>query len=276
MRLRWARPTAVAAALISLIPLASAIIYTPSLADYNLNTNQQATKVTDYSTTKLSSYTPSPDNWRKLPVYTLLLDKFADGDPSTNDYFKTVFEWDWRETQLRYGGDLAGLVSHLDYIQGMGVGLIFIAGTPFLNMPWQADSERSSPACPSAPRFSARNQAYMMRLNRLLAYRLLPAGPTLGNAGGLAKYGRRSTQTRDVHHDGFHRWYHGGLYRMGSVSRIFSVLTSSPRRTLFVTSLTPSQGTQTPRRRSPSTNTKRNGRSQIMLHGASIRIQTSP
>ncbi|KAI0748206.1 glycoside hydrolase family 13 and glycosyltransferase family 5 domain-containing protein [Daedaleopsis nitida] len=68
------------------------------------------------------------------------MDKFADGDPSNNDYFGTMYEWDWRETQLRYGGDLKGLVSKLDYIQGMGVKGIFISGTPFLNMPWQADS----------------------------------------------------------------------------------------------------------------------------------------
>ncbi|OBZ75598.1 Cell wall alpha-1,3-glucan synthase mok13 [Grifola frondosa] len=68
------------------------------------------------------------------------MDKFADGDPSNNDYFGSVYEWDWRETQLRYGGDLKGLVSKLDYIQGMGVKAIFISGTPFLNMLWQADS----------------------------------------------------------------------------------------------------------------------------------------
>lgn len=69
------------------------------------------------------------------------MDKFADGDPSNDDYFGTMFESDWRETQLRSGGDLKGLVSKLDYIQGMGVQGIFISGTPFLNMLWQADSE---------------------------------------------------------------------------------------------------------------------------------------
>ena len=70
----------------------------------------------------------------------MLLDKFADGDLSNNDYFQTMFENDWRETQLRFGGDVRGLESKLDYLQGMGIRGIFIAGTPFVNMPWQADS----------------------------------------------------------------------------------------------------------------------------------------
>jgi alpha-1,3-glucan synthase len=141
--MRWARQAAVAA--LGLIPLVAAIKYTPSLVSYNINTNQTATLVTDYSTTRANTtYTPSPENWRNLPVYTVLLDKFADGDPSNNDYFQTMFENDWRETQFRYGGDLAGLVAHLDYLQGMGIGLIFIAGTPFVNMPWEADSQSAS------------------------------------------------------------------------------------------------------------------------------------
>ncbi|KAG8699976.1 Cell wall alpha-1,3-glucan synthase ags1, partial [Ceratobasidium sp. 394] len=115
--------------------------YNESLTDFNLNTNQAAASVLDYDTTRPNTtYTPSPANWRQYPVYTILLDKFADGEPNNNDYFKTLFENDWREVNLRFGGDVRGLMRRLDYLQGMGVGTIFIAGTPFLNMPWQADS----------------------------------------------------------------------------------------------------------------------------------------
>ena len=131
-------------ALLSLLALAQwgvASPYREDLVDYNLNTNQNAQSPTDYSTTRRSSYTRSPDNWRSIPFYTILLDKFADGDPSNNDYFGTMYEWDWRETQLRFGGDLKGLVSKLDYLQGMGIRGIFISGTPFINMLWRADSE---------------------------------------------------------------------------------------------------------------------------------------
>ena len=130
-------------ALLSLLALAqwgNASPYREDLKDYNINTNQNAQSPLDYSTPQRASYTKSPDNWREIPFYTILLDKFADGDPSNNDYFGTMYEWDWRETQLRFGGDLKGLVAKLDYIQGMGMKGIFISGTPFLNMLWQADS----------------------------------------------------------------------------------------------------------------------------------------
>ncbi|KAG6866947.1 hypothetical protein C0991_003863 [Blastosporella zonata] len=115
--------------------------YRDDLLDYNLNVNQNAASPLEYAASwPGGSYHPSPNNWRALPVYTILLDKFADGDPSNNDFFGTMYESDYRETQLRYGGDLKGLASRLDYLQGMGVRVIFISGTPFLNMLWQADS----------------------------------------------------------------------------------------------------------------------------------------
>ena len=101
---------------------------------------QNTTSPLQYKTTRANTtYTPSPANWRSLPAYTLLLDKFADGDPTNNDFFGTQFESDYRETQLRYGGDLDGMVARLDYLQGMGIKLIYISGTPFLNMIWEAD-----------------------------------------------------------------------------------------------------------------------------------------
>ncbi|KIK71072.1 glycosyltransferase family 5 protein [Collybiopsis luxurians FD-317 M1] len=121
--------------------IVSASPYRDDLTAWNLNTNKDATDPTQYSTTRSNTtYTLSPPNWRSLPVYTILLDKWADGDPSNNDYFGTMYEWDYRETQLRFGGDLKGLVARLDYLQGMGIKVIYISGTPFLNMIWQADS----------------------------------------------------------------------------------------------------------------------------------------
>ena len=125
-----------------IVKLVLASPYRADLVNYNLNVNQNASSPLEYDTTpNTTAYTPSPANWRSLPAYSLLLDKFADGDPSNNDFFGTMYETDWRETQLRSGGDLKGLVSRLDYLQGMGIKLIFISGTPFLNMIWQADSE---------------------------------------------------------------------------------------------------------------------------------------
>lgn len=141
------RFTTALAALSSFVSLVNATPYREDLVDYNINTNKAATDPTKYSTTRSNTtYQPSPENWRALPTYTILLDKFADGDPSNNDYFGTMYEYDWRETQLRFGGDLKGLVSKLDYLYGMGVRVIYIAGTPFLNMLWQADSMSFPPA----------------------------------------------------------------------------------------------------------------------------------
>ncbi|KAG8842358.1 Cell wall alpha-1,3-glucan synthase ags1, partial [Serendipita sp. 411] len=116
--------------------------YREDFVPWNLNTNKDAgTNVLQYSTTRRGRvYTPSPQNWRELPFYTLLLDKFADGDPSNNDFFNTTFEHDQNEINMRFGGDVRGLRSRLDYIEGMGIKAIYIAGTLFLNMPWQADS----------------------------------------------------------------------------------------------------------------------------------------
>ncbi|KAH9981170.1 modular protein with glycoside hydrolase family 13 and glycosyltransferase family 5 domains [Lactifluus volemus] len=136
MRVLWATWS-----FLSLATLTLASPYRDDLVQYNLNTNQNAKSPLEYSTSRSNTtYTPSPANWRAIPFYTILTDKFADGDPSNNDYFGTMFEYDWRETQLRAGGDLKGLVSKLDYLQGMGVKGIFVSGTPFINMMWEADS----------------------------------------------------------------------------------------------------------------------------------------
>ncbi|EGO18524.1 glycoside hydrolase family 13/glycosyltransferase family 5 protein [Serpula lacrymans var. lacrymans S7.9] len=126
---------------LSLLSLSLASPYRPDLTAYNLNINQNAQSPLQYQSTRPNTtYTPSPQNWRAIPFYTILLDKFADGDPSNNQFFNSMYEWDWRETQLRYGGDLKGLVSKLDYIQAIGIKGIYLSGTIFLNMIWQADS----------------------------------------------------------------------------------------------------------------------------------------
>ncbi|CUA76935.1 alpha-1,3-glucan synthase [Rhizoctonia solani] len=139
--MRLPSPGPLGLAVLALLSGTLGMPYNESLTDYNMNINQNAQTVLEYDSTRPNkTYTPSPTNWRDYPIYTILLDKFADGEPGNNDYFKTMFENDWREVNLRFGGDVRGLMRRLDYIQGMGVGCIFIAGTPFLNMPWQADS----------------------------------------------------------------------------------------------------------------------------------------
>ncbi|KAH0360816.1 putative alpha 1,3 glucan synthase, partial [Aureobasidium melanogenum] len=111
-----------------------------SEADWNLNTNQAATSPLEYSGTwQDHTFYPSPDNWR-FPFYGLFLDRFVNGDPSNDNINGTLFEQDIMGTTMRHGGDLAGLVDTLDYIQGMGIKGLYVAGTPFINMPWKSDA----------------------------------------------------------------------------------------------------------------------------------------
>ncbi|KUJ12806.1 alpha-1,3-glucan synthase Ags2 [Mollisia scopiformis] len=127
--------------LVSLLCLPStALQFQQQYIDYNLNQNQTAVEVENYyGIWENHSFYPSPSNWR-VPFYTLFLDKFVNGDPSNDDINGTAFEHDLMQTQLRHGGDLQGLVDSLDYIQGMGIEAIYIAGTPFINQPWGADA----------------------------------------------------------------------------------------------------------------------------------------
>lgn len=119
---------------------AGAFKYDPDFVDYNLNTNQDATNARDYSGKwEDHVFNPSPSNWR-FPFYTLFLDRFANGDPTNDNANGTVYEQEVLGTQLRFGGDVQGLVDSLDYIQGMGIKGLYVAGSPFINQPWAADS----------------------------------------------------------------------------------------------------------------------------------------
>lgn len=123
--------------------------FDPDFDSYNLNKAQDATDPLKYWGERDSfTYTPSPKNWR-LPVYTLFLDRWVNGDPTNDNANETLFEHDPESNQMRHGGDLQGLVDSLDYIQGMGVKAIYIAGSIFINQPWGADSY--SVSTPSQP-----------------------------------------------------------------------------------------------------------------------------
>ena len=98
-----------------------ALRYDPSLTEWNTNLNKTATNVLDYyGEWENHTYTPSSSNWR-FPFYTLFLDRFVNGDPTNDNLNGTSFEHDLRSNQMRHGGDMAGLVDTLDYLQGMGV-----------------------------------------------------------------------------------------------------------------------------------------------------------
>lgn len=66
--------------------------------------------------------------------------RLANGDPSNDNANGTVFEQDIHSNQYRHGGDIAGLRDSLDYLQGLRIKGLYIAGSPFINQPWTADS----------------------------------------------------------------------------------------------------------------------------------------
>jgi len=125
--------------LYSLLSFTQALRYHPEHVGYNLNENETAVEPRHYDG-KWSNHTfhPSPSNWR-FPFYVLTLDRFIDGDPTNNEANGTVFEHDWMSNQFRFGGDAAGVLQNLDYIQGMGLKAVYFTGSMMLNMPWSPD-----------------------------------------------------------------------------------------------------------------------------------------
>ena len=98
-----------------------AMQYDPAYVQWNLNTAIDAVDPLDYSGVwENHTFHPSPENWR-FPFYTVMLDRFVNGDPTNDNANGTIFEHDMDETQLRHGGDIRGLKDSLDYIQGMGI-----------------------------------------------------------------------------------------------------------------------------------------------------------
>ncbi|PIG87989.1 hypothetical protein AARAC_004507 [Aspergillus arachidicola] len=114
--------------------------YDESLVDYNLNVNKDTTNPAEYTHAEWKGHTyhPSPESWR-FPFYTLFIDRFVNGDPTNDNINGSLFEHDLNSNQMRHGGDAAGLVDTLDYLQGMGIKGIYLAGTILMNQPWGSD-----------------------------------------------------------------------------------------------------------------------------------------
>jgi glycosidase len=75
---------------------------------------------------------PSPA-WEEQVVYFVMTDRFANGDKSNDDMKKG--EFDPTDINKYSGGDLQGIIDHLDYIQGLGATAVWIT-PPVANMWW--------------------------------------------------------------------------------------------------------------------------------------------
>lgn len=77
-------------------------------------------------------HVPSPD-WRDQIIYFLMIDRFADGDPSNND--QGVGLYDPSKESHYSGGDLKGITNNVSYIKDLGATAVWL--TPQVaNMWW--------------------------------------------------------------------------------------------------------------------------------------------
>jgi glycosidase len=66
-------------------------------------------------------------------IYLLMPDRFADGDPSNNDPPNAKGHYNRSEPHAYHGGDLKGVIDHLDYLHDLGVTTLWL--TPW----WKND-----------------------------------------------------------------------------------------------------------------------------------------
>ncbi|MEO1221833.1 MAG: alpha-amylase family glycosyl hydrolase, partial [Pseudomonadota bacterium] len=69
-------------------------------------------------------HVPSPE-WQDQIIYSLMIDRFEDGDPSNNDQG----EGEYRRGDDAYfnGGDLAGITARVPYLKELGVTAVWIS-----------------------------------------------------------------------------------------------------------------------------------------------------
>lgn len=79
----------------------------------------------------LRLHVPSPD-WRDQIVYFLMIDRFADGDPTNND--QGIGVYDPTKESHYSGGDLKGILTQIDYIQNLGATAVWT--TPHVANQW--------------------------------------------------------------------------------------------------------------------------------------------
>lgn len=93
---------------------------------WNVNYNEDGSNPAAYfGQWEGHDYYPSPDDWRKIPMYQFITDRFADGDPSNNE--GKYGGYDLYRVDARHGGDFKGVEDKLDYIKSLGYNAIWIS-----------------------------------------------------------------------------------------------------------------------------------------------------
>jgi glycosidase len=103
----------------------SAAPWTTQNSAWNVNTNSSSVASNYAGNWSGHSYFPSPDDWRKIPVYQFITDRWNDGDPSNNELLYGGY--DLRDVGARHGGDFLGIRDKLDYIRALGYKAIWVS-----------------------------------------------------------------------------------------------------------------------------------------------------
>ncbi|MFC4291134.1 alpha-amylase family glycosyl hydrolase [Sphingorhabdus arenilitoris] len=90
------------------------------------------TAVADVCAGNGALHVASPE-WRDQIIYFLMLDRFADGDPSNND--QGMGEYNPADPSRYSGGDIKGVTSRLDYIKSLGATTVWTT-PPIANQWW--------------------------------------------------------------------------------------------------------------------------------------------
>ena len=78
-----------------------------------------------------------PAQWEDQIVYFLMIDRFADGDPSNND--QGADEYDTSSEATFHGGDFVGIRQQIPYLQKLGITAVWLT-PPVRNQWWNPDS----------------------------------------------------------------------------------------------------------------------------------------
>jgi glycosidase len=81
---------------------------------------------------ELLLHVPSPE-WRDQIIYFLMIDRFADGNPASNDM--GTGEYDPTRRSHFSGGDIQGVINQLDYIENLGATALWMT-PPIANQWW--------------------------------------------------------------------------------------------------------------------------------------------
>jgi glycosidase len=111
--------------LIGSAPFAAASPWTMQNSAWNVNLNPGSNPTDYYGAWSNHVYFASPDDWRKVPVYQFITDRFCDGEPANNELAYPGY--DLRDVGARHGGDFLGVRDRLEYIRALGYKAIWIS-----------------------------------------------------------------------------------------------------------------------------------------------------